>query len=72
MNTASRRFLIWSNEHEAWWGSGRHGYVYIIRLAGRYERDEAEAICRNANAYLPKDAEPNEVMVLAPEYLEAR
>lgn len=41
-------YYIWSNEHEAWWGPGRMGYVKGLRGAGRYSRDEALAICRDA------------------------
>jgi hypothetical protein len=41
-------YLIWSNEHRAWWGPGRHGYVQAIDHAGRYSKAEALDICANA------------------------
>ena len=44
----AERFLIWSNEHRAWWGPGRHGYVESIGAAGRYSEAEALDICTNA------------------------
>jgi hypothetical protein len=63
------KLLIWSNEHGCWWGPGRRGYVRIIARAGRYSPPVAEAICRDANKYLPEGQEPNEVAVMAPEWL---
>lgn len=41
-------YLIWSNEHQAWWGPGRCGYVRGLTQAGRYTRAEALKICKNA------------------------
>lgn len=64
-----RKYLIWSNEHGLWWGPGYCGYTPVISRAGRYRLTEATIICTNANAYLAATAEPNEVMVLAPEEL---
>jgi hypothetical protein len=37
-------YLVWSNEHAAWWGADRCGYTHIIDRAGRYERSEAMKI----------------------------
>ncbi|PTQ64473.1 hypothetical protein C8J45_103323 [Sphingomonas sp. PP-CE-3G-477] len=37
-------YLVWSNEHKAWWGKDRCGYTKIIANAGRYNRAEALAI----------------------------
>ena len=42
------RYLIWSNEHMAWWAPGRHGYVRRLSEAGRYTRGAALDICANA------------------------
>lgn len=42
-------FLIWSNEHRAWWRPGRCGYTTDIDQAGRYDRREAKRICRDAD-----------------------
>lgn len=41
-------YLIWSNEHGAWWGPGRHGYVQRIEDAGTYSRASALQICVSA------------------------
>jgi hypothetical protein len=57
-------WLIYSNEHRAWWGPGRHGYTIETERAGRYSFAEAMGICLQANV-VPRDP-PNEVMVLAP------
>ncbi len=59
-------YLIWSNEHRAWWGPGRHGYTTNTDMAGRYSEVEATEIVLNANRYQKPDLPPNEIMVLAP------
>ena len=41
-------YLIWSNEHRAWWGANRSGYTVEFSAAGWYSRDEAMTICRTA------------------------
>ena len=41
-------YLVWSHEHGAWWGPGRSGYTKGLQTAGRYSRDDALDICRNA------------------------
>jgi len=64
-------YLIWSNEHCRWWAPNHCGYVSIISHAGRYTRQEAEKICEGANFALPDGHEPNEVLVLAPEYVKS-
>ena len=35
------QYLVWSNEHRAWWRPKRCGYVRDVRGAGRYSRQEA-------------------------------
>lgn len=62
----TNKYLIWSNEHAAWWRPNRLGYTAIISQAGRYSREEAETICERANQHR-QGKEPHEVMVLAPE-----
>lgn len=50
-STASEKqaheWLIWSNEHRAWWGPGRCGYPEKVSAAGRYTLTEARDICRS-------------------------
>lgn len=41
-------YLIWSNEHNAWWGPGSCGYAPGLTGAGTYTREEALRICRDA------------------------
>ncbi|HEX3523923.1 MAG TPA: hypothetical protein VHT52_17785 [Stellaceae bacterium] len=41
-------YLVWSNEHGAWWRAGEMGYSRNLADAGRYTREHALAICRNA------------------------
>jgi hypothetical protein len=62
-------YLIWSNEHEAWWGPGECGYVTVISKAGRYPLERAGQIVKQANIVQDlRSIEPHEVMVLAPEW----
>lgn len=67
----ARCYLIWSNEHGAWWRPGERGYTFIIGEAGRYHLDRAARICDGANRFLEDGRQPNEVFVLAPECLNA-
>lgn len=60
-------WLIWSNEHHAWWGPGRAGYTTLTHMAGRYSKEEADRICEQANCWIPRAHPPNEVACLAPE-----
>jgi hypothetical protein len=50
-------FVIWSFEHDAWWGPGRMGYVADLAQAGRYPESEANQIVADANRYVVR---PNE------------
>lgn len=34
-------YLVWSNEHRAWWRPKARGYTIYLKAAGRYTRDEA-------------------------------
>ena len=43
-STEGEKYLVWSNEHSAWWGRDRCGYTRIIANAGRYDRAEALSI----------------------------
>lgn len=60
-------WLIWSNEHGAWWKPSWCGYTDDLWGAGRYTETEAAEVCRKA-AYGWRDGSlPPEVMVPAPE-----
>jgi len=41
----TREWLIWSNEHRAWWGPNNAGYPKDVHKAGRYTLAEARSIC---------------------------
>lgn len=41
-------YIIWSNEHMAWWGPGRRGYSKGLKGVGTYSRDQALEICRES------------------------
>lgn len=58
------KWLIWSNEHLAWWNPGEKGYTMIRAEAGRYSYEDALRICREGNTHPKHDEEPNETMVL--------
>jgi hypothetical protein len=57
------QWLIWSMEHDAFWGAGRVGYTKIQSQAGRYGYEEAVDIVVNANYGAPPN-KPNEAMML--------
>lgn len=44
-------WLVWSNEHGAWWRANSAGYCTELLGAGIYTREEAERIERDANAH---------------------
>jgi hypothetical protein len=56
-------WLIWSNEHRAWWGPAQHGYVFSRADAGRYTFQKAMQIVMDANKYQSEKEKPNEAMV---------
>jgi hypothetical protein len=41
-------YLIWSNEHAGWWKAGGWGYARGLNDAGRFTREQALRICRDA------------------------
>lgn len=63
-------YLIWSNEHRAWWRPDRCGYTLHIEAAGRYGRIEGREICTGANIPFCHNTLPNEIMVLESDAIE--
>ena len=59
-----KQYLVWSNEHSAWWGENRCGYYTALSAAGRYTRDEALKICVGARGGREFNDNPSEVPVL--------
>lgn len=44
----SDEYLIWSNEHQGWWGPDGCGYDSGYDHAGRYSRQHAIEVCQRA------------------------
>lgn len=57
-------YVVWSNEHCAWWGPNRAGYYTHLSAAGRYTRDDALRICRGARGGREFNSNPSEVPIL--------
>jgi len=54
-------YLVWSNEHNAWWGPDSCGYYPDVKMAGLYTCEEAEACCTSRSKV---EGEPDpEIMV---------
>lgn len=45
------QYLIWSEEHGAWWAPKCRGYTMSMAKAGRYPEEMARAIAASANAH---------------------
>ena len=43
-NESKPLFLIWSNQHGAWWRPNSQGYTGFAKSAGLYTLDEAKSI----------------------------
>ena len=54
-------YLVWSNQHRAWWRSNSCGYTRNVESAGRYSRDEAIQISRGRG--WPATGIPDEIPV---------
>lgn len=60
----SSEYVVWSNEHRAWWGPDHRGYNTHLTFAGRYTRDQALRICVNARGGRRFNENPSEVPLL--------
>jgi len=56
-------YVVWSNEHMAWWGPNRAGYYTHLSAAGRYSREDALRICKGARGGRRFNANPSEVPI---------
>lgn len=64
--SSTERYVIWSEEHGAWWSPARRGYTRMLEVAGRYEQAEAEEIVAKANKYPPRGMSWSEVAIPDP------
>lgn len=46
------RYLVWSNEHRAWWRPDRCGYTRNVTNAGIYSRADAIEIARASSTHI--------------------
>lgn len=56
-------YLIWSNQHKAWWRPERRGYTTSLNAAGRYPRSEAIKICTHSRYGWDGKDHPSEIPV---------
>ena len=61
--SADPLYLVWSNEHRAWWAPDQRGYTRIIERAGRYQRDVAFEIAGKRGGGWQVDANPYEIAI---------
>lgn len=64
-------YVIWSNEHQAWWGPGKHGYTRYLTQAGHYSRAEAQLIAADARGGWDPGKPPPEIALPLRDALEA-
>ena len=57
------KWLIWSNEHDAWWGPNECGYTAVKSRAGLYDLETAARIVTRANEHLSERDRPKETMI---------
>lgn len=57
---AKAEWLIWSNEHGAWWGPDQSGYYHHPIEAGRYTLERAKTLCKSRSW---EDRIPPETMI---------
>lgn len=64
------QYLIWSNEHSAWWRSDSLGYTKVLEKAGKYPRSAALMICATARAGFKDSGIPSEIPVRWDDVIE--
>jgi hypothetical protein len=63
-------WLVWSNEHGAWWGPNESGYYTDIRSAGRYTKEKAME-CADSRSHT-KGKLPPEVIISERDAMEGK
>jgi hypothetical protein len=59
----SYQWLVWSNEHRAYWRPDKAGYTIFAKAAGRYTEEQAIDICRFARSRGEDGNPPPETMI---------
>lgn len=62
-------WLVWSNEHRAWWGPNGRNYYWGIESAGRYTLAEAQKICGMRGVERGNGINPPELVQPSPELI---
>jgi hypothetical protein len=60
----SKAYLVWSNEHQAWWRPNERGYTTNLSAAGVYSHREALLICATARDGWSPNKPPPEIPVV--------
>jgi hypothetical protein len=58
-------WVIWSFEHNGWWGPQKSGYYQNLLLAGIYPKDVAQKIEASANEHRPMMMPNEKAMVFS-------
>lgn len=56
-------YLIWSNEHQAWWRPNSRGYTLYVDRAGRYSWEDAFKIASHARDGWFEGEPPSEIAI---------
>jgi hypothetical protein len=62
-------YLIWSNEHRAWWRPNNAGYTTKFEATGRYSREDALRTCALGRDGWGRNETPSEIPVLEADAL---
>jgi hypothetical protein len=49
-------YVIWSEEHGAWWRPKASGYTHFLRQAGRYTQAQVEVVVEEANRIIDPES----------------
>lgn len=65
MSASDTPYVIWSNEHRAWWRANSQGYTTVLAAAGRYSRTEAISIASGSRDGWGPNRVPDEIALPA-------
>lgn len=65
-------WLVWSNEHRAWWAADEKGYSWSVEGAGRYTLEKAIEIAAERRVKRGLGINPPEMIQPSPEWIAAR